>query len=168
MDYYSIDYGEVTQLRAAYAKAPAIVREELGAAVREADLLLMREVSDLAPVGAGGAAGFKGSLFHEESIEDSGVTGLVSTSVQYAVPVELGTRPHFPPIQPLIDWVRAKLAVQEEATARGIAFAIARKISVRGTEAQRPFGRVFQAQEEQVRGIFDAAVGRIAARLGAA
>jgi hypothetical protein len=162
---YTIDYSGLQQLQANLARNPAVVREELSAAVTEADLLLEREVKENAPVGAGGAAGFKGSVYHVEEINDTSVVGLVSTSVSHAVPVELGTRPHFPPIEPLIDWVKAKFGISSEKEARGAAFLVARKISRRGTQAQRPFGRTFQALEHQVNAIFDRAAARIAARL---
>lgn len=163
--FYSIDLSGMRTLQAALARNPAVVREELEAAVTEADLLLEREVSERAPVGAGGASGFKGSIYHLEEIGDSKAIGLVSTSVAYAVPVEIGTRPHFPPIEPLIDWVKAKFGISGEKEARGAAFAVARKIAARGTKEQRPFGLTFQAMSDQVNAIFDRAAARIAARL---
>jgi hypothetical protein len=164
MVVYSIDIGGLKQLEANLARNPAVVREELAAAVTEADLLLAREVSERAPVGAGGAAGFKGGIFHVEEINDARVVGLVSTSASHAVPVELGTRPHFPPLEPLIDWVKAKFGISGEKEARGAAFLVARKIALKGTKAQRPFGLTFQALEGQVAAIFDRAAARIAAR----
>ncbi|HVL37308.1 MAG TPA: hypothetical protein VM489_16685, partial [Burkholderiales bacterium] len=133
-----IDYPRVRALEQAYLQAPEVVADELLAAVTDADLLTYRELSDRMPVGAGGAAGLKGSLFHQEEIDGAVATGLVATPRAYAVPVELGTRPHFPPIEPLIDWVRAKLGIGEEKAARGVAFAIAHKIAVSGTRPQFP------------------------------
>lgn len=165
---YTIDLSRLDELRAALAAAPQLVREELGAAVTEADGLLYREVVERMPVGAGGASGLKGSVFHEEEIGDTGVTGLVATPLSYAVPVELGTKPHFVPIEPLIDWVQAKMHVRDETTARGIAFAISKTIAVRGTKPRRPFGLTFQEKYSDVTAIFDRAVARIAARLGEA
>jgi hypothetical protein len=162
---WSIDFQELEALTAAMARNPLVVREELLAAVTEADLLLAREVSERAPVGAGGAAGLKGSIFSVEEVSESGVIGLVGTPVQYAAPVELGTRPHFPPVEPLVDWVRVKLGIVEEREARGVAFLVARKISRKGTKAQRPFGLTFEAQEAQVGEIFERATARIAERL---
>lgn len=162
---YSIDYSELQRIEDAYRQAPQIVREELEAAVTEADLLIYREVSDRVPVGAGGAAGLKGSLFHEEQVSGATVSGLVATAIAHAVPVELGTKPHFPPIEPLIDWVRAKFGISGEKEARGAAFAIARKIAMRGTKAQLPFGITFQALEGQVKDIFNRAAERMTVRI---
>lgn len=165
---YTIDYSELKGIEDAYRRAPKIVSEELLAAVTEADLLIFRELSERVPVGAGGAAGLKGSLFHQEEVNGAIASGLVSTPLSYAVPVELGTKPHFPPIEPLIDWVKARLGISTEKEARGVAFLIARKIAVRGTAAQHPFGLTFQAVEAQVFDIFDRATGRIAERLAGA
>jgi hypothetical protein len=160
--HYEIDLGNLKDLQAALARAPQVAREELETAVTEADLLLAREVQERMPTAHGT---LRASVFHREEVSDSGVIGLVSTPLNYAVPVELGTKPHFPPVEALIDWVRVKLGVTSEKMARGVAFLVARKISVRGTAAQRPFGLTFQAEEAQVRAIFDRAAARIAARL---
>ncbi|MFP3386732.1 hypothetical protein, partial [Tritonibacter sp. SIMBA_163] len=64
---------------------------------------------------------------------DDGVIGIVGTAALHAVPVEMGSKPHFPPIQPLEDWAHHKLDLPAEE-ARGAAFAIARKIAAKGTE----------------------------------
>lgn len=165
---YTIDLQGFNELQANIARNPAVVREELEAAVTEADLLLAREVQERSPVGAGGAAGFKGGVYHAEEIGESSVIGIVSTSVSYAVAVELGTRPHFPPLEPLIDWVKAKFGISGEKEARGAAFLVARKIARKGTVGQFPFGLTFQALENQVVAIFDRAAARIAARLAGA
>lgn len=62
----------------------------------------------------------------------------------YAVFVEFGTRAHFPPLDPLVNWVRrnrVKLGLGGQldmAKIRSVAFAIARAIGRRGTPP-RPF-----------------------------
>jgi hypothetical protein len=162
--FYEIDLSGMRQLEMGLTANPQTVREELEAAVTEADFLLEREVKERAPVGANGAAGFKGSIYAVEEIGETSVIGIVSTSVRHAAPVEFGSKPHFPPIEPLIDWVKVKLNITSEKEARGAAFAIARKISVRGTTAQRPFGLTFQEQWGELKAIFDRAVWRITAR----
>ena len=40
----------------------------------------------------------------------------------------------FPPIEPILDWVRGKLGISDEKEARSVAFVIARKISQSGTD----------------------------------
>ncbi len=58
----------------------------------------------------------------------------VRTSVGYAAPVEFGSAPHYPPIEPLKDW--AKRVLHEEQAA----YAVQKKIGREGTEPQ-PFFR---------------------------
>ncbi len=53
----------------------------------------------------------------------------VGTSVKYAAYIQFGTRPHYPPIQPLKKWVRRKLNAEES-----VAYAVQRKIGAKGTE----------------------------------
>ena len=158
---YSIDIGGLRGLEAALARAPAIVREELEAAVTEADVLLAREVREHMPTAQGT---LRASVFHEETVSGLVVTGFVGSPLAYAAPVELGTRPHFPPVDALIDWVRIRFGISGDKEARGVAFLVARKIARKGTKPQRPFGLAFQAQEQAVRRIFERAAANIAAR----
>lgn len=162
----SVTHTGFTELIAAFGYAPELATDELMTAMIEADALLEREIKELTPEGAsgGGAGGLKGSIHSEESVGMDGVIGVVGTSMNYALPVELGTRPHFPPIAPLVDWVIAKLGVREQE-AHGVAFAIARKISVSGTPAAGMFHRGLAANEQQVFSIFEAAGERFVQRL---
>jgi hypothetical protein len=50
----------------------------------------------------------------------------------YADPVETGSRPHFPPPEALLLWVKKKFTGVDEKQALSIAFAVARKIAKRG------------------------------------
>jgi hypothetical protein len=163
---YSIDYSELKRIEDAYARAPQIVQEALAAAITEADLFVWRQLVDSDAMTKAKASGLlRQSLFHEEKIDGANVTGLVATAIDYAVPVELGTRPHFPPVEPLIDWVKTKFHVKGEKEARGLAFVIARKISQRGTPAKYPFRDTFVEAQPEVFAIFDRAVARISERL---
>lgn len=145
----------------ALTKYPERYARELTAAMLEAGLLLEREAKNLAPVGVGGAAGYRGSLAAITPHMDGGtLTGGLGTSCPYAEPVELGTRPHFPPVQPLENWVRAKLGAKDPEEVGAIALAIARKIAAHGTEGKHIFKNALEASETQLTGIFDRAVER--------
>lgn len=161
MNAIAIDITGLAELQAAWRQDAQICREELGAAMDEADALVEREVKELTPTTHGL---LRGSISSEVSVGQDNVIGVVGTSMNYALPVEIGTRPHFPPIEPLIDWVRAKLGIPERE-ARGVAFLVARKISRVGTEGAHMFGRGFDAVEAAVIAIFEAARDRIVARL---
>ena len=145
----------------ALARYPERYAREAHAAMLEASLLLEREVKELAPVGAGNAAGYRGSIAAIPPYTDGlALVGGVASNSPYAVPVELGTRPHFPPVQPLADWVQAKLGERDPDAARSIAFCIARKIAAHGTKGQHIFQRALDDQQEQAARILDAAVER--------
>lgn len=160
-----IDIQGAAELARAFARAPEIVTEELTRASWAAELLLEREVKEETPVGVGGGAGLKGSISaREPRIAGVGVIGEVGTALNYAVPVELGTRPHFPPVQPLADWARQKLGV-DPRQARSVGFLIARKISRRGTTGAHMFRKAFDRNFAQVARIYQDARSRIADRI---
>lgn len=160
-----IDLQGWAELDAAWRQAPDMVRRELTAAMYEAEALLEREVKDLTPVGVGGGGGLRGSIAAQEpEVLSDQVIGVVGTAMAHAVPVELGTKPHFPPVEALEEWVRRKLGVDEKRV-RNVAFLVARKIAARGTPAFGMFHRAFNAHRAQVAGMFEAARNRVVARL---
>lgn len=159
-----IDIGGIETISRAWSQAPEIAQRELAAATFEAGLLLERETKEETPVGASGLLR-QSIATREPQILGDQVIGLTGTSVAHAVPVELGTRPHFPPIQPLEDWARAKLGLSEDE-AEGVAYAIARKISREGTKGAHMFQRAFDGNRDQVGRIYEAAGARIRDRLG--
>ena len=148
-----------------FNEAPEIAEEETVATLWEALLLLEREVADRTPVGVGGAAGLKGSIFASRpEVTDTAVVGLVSSSMAHALPVELGTKPHFPPITPLRDWAEKKLGI-DPGESKHVAFAIARKIAREGTKGAAMFQKAMQENEEQVLAMMENVVPRIMARM---
>lgn len=149
-------------------QAPDITREEMSASVQEILLLLEREIKDDTPVGVGGSAGLRGSITHQMMgtalTGGIGVAGKVFTPMAHGLPVELGTKPHWPPIEPIADWVVAKLGVPR-AEAGSVAFLVARKISRKGTKGVHMFEKNFSEQAGQITNMLLAALDRITARL---
>jgi hypothetical protein len=161
-----IDTRDMARLASLMRRAPKVAREETTRSMIEILALLEREIKDRTPVGVGGAAGLRGSITSElRGRRVSDLQGRVFSPMRHAAPVELGTKPHFPPLQPLEDWVHAKFGVNG-AQAKRIAFLVARKISVKGTEGTHMFEEGFSDNERQVLNILFAAVDRIIARLG--
>lgn len=165
-DFIDIDIQGVAELSAAWERAPGIVETEFFRASTEATLLLERETRERTPRGVGGGAGLSGS-FSARPPRAAGdiVVAEMGTALDYAAPVELGTRPHFPPVAPIEDWVRHKLDVPAEDAA-GVAYLIARKISRTGTEGAFMVRDAFAANRAQVARIFEAAQSRIRDALG--
>lgn len=143
-------------------RGPAIVNEELGKAVNGATLVFKGTIQPLSPINTG--------ILRQgvqTSITGSGteIVGKVFDPVAYAMPVEMGSRPHFPPIAPLQLWVRRKLGITDERESRSVAFLIARAISKRGTKAAEFFKRGIDAGRGQAETLFSKANERIASRL---
>jgi len=146
--------------RAAQAmqKLPHEMARANKSAITEALLLLEREIKDDMPVGATNT--LKGSITHALRGTPVDLSGKVFTPINYAMSVELGTKPHFPPIDPLTDWVKAKFDIQG-AEARSVAFLIARKIAKKGTKGAHTFTNTLSAQSSQVLRILESAVDRV-------
>lgn len=165
----SLDIQGWQELDAAFRQAPDIVREELLAAVTEADELLEREVKDLMfQSGAIATGKSRASIFSREQVLPDGGIGVVGTAQPHVVYVELGTKPHkvsAAGVQAIEDWVRTKLKPPEKEV-RGVAYVIARKIRQKGTQPVGMFSKTWAAQRPQVERIFAAARDRIVARIG--
>lgn len=97
----------------------------------------------LAPANTGD---LRDSIGYEVDAGLTGVTGRVYAGAEHAEPVEMGTEPHFPPLDALREW--ARLVLEDEDAA----YPIARKIAKVGTEPQ-PF--MTPAFEEMVRSAAD-------------
>lgn len=96
-----------------------------------------------------------------------GVTGLAKSSVQinpatisseyiisslgckYYPIIEEGSKPHFPPVEALYDWVSKKLHITGLGTKK-VAWAIAVTISKRGTQGKKVFENVYNEYKEKV------------------
>ena len=87
-----------------------------------------------------------GRLYRSEKVKYAFVGNLNATIMttigerSYARFVELGTRPHWPPRQPILGWVMRKFRVTGREANR-IAFLVSRKIARVGTKGQFFFTR---------------------------
>ncbi len=162
---FNIEVRGADVVAAAFGRAPAMAKREMFAATWEAEFLLQREVQEITPVGVSGGSGLRASISAQEpKILADNVIGEVSSSAAHVVPVELGTKPHMPPIDPIIDWVVHKLHKSPDE-AEGVARRIAWKIHHHGTKGAGMFGKTFEAQGNQVRRILQRGVDRIAENL---
>lgn len=153
----SIDAGQVEAVAQAWKRAPDIMVDELLAGVLEGSLYLERRVKDNTPTATNLLRGSIGAREPRRIGDD--VIGVVGTSIGYAVPVELGTKPHFPPVAALTEWARLKFGLPPEEAER-IGFAVARKIARDGTKGAFMFQRAFDDGEATVIRILGAATQR--------
>lgn len=164
-----LDASQLVGLTELWRRAPELMREELLPAVVEADLLLRGELQRDLPKGVGGlqGAGLMGGIFTEESVLADNVIGMVASNSPHAEYVEIGTAPRelLPPYQPIYEWVRAKLGLDDEE-AKGATFAIRRSIQQRGTRPQPVWKRTLDAKQMEVLVKIAQGVERVLARLG--
>lgn len=165
-----VDHGTVRQCAELFRRAPDVFIEEMQPAVTESTVLIQGELQQRLPKGAGGRSGgggLAGATFAETSVTPDNVIGVVGNPTPYAEYVEIGTRPHFPPVAALQDWVEKVLGLSGE-DAQSAAFLIARKISKVGTKPDGSWERVAQETLAEVQAKFGAAILRITDRMVAA
>lgn len=147
----------------AFAHAPEIVIEEIERAMEESLDVLKTQMQMLTPQ----AHGILRSAYYTRlyaSPASGAVFGEVGNPASYAMPVELGTKPHFPPIEPLITWAATKFGLDEydaEIAARGVQ----RKIGHRGTQGAHMARQSLDHLAPWIRDQFAVAAERITARL---
>jgi hypothetical protein len=94
-----------------------------------------------------------------------GVLGLAFNPMGYSLPVETGSRPHFPPVAPLILWAQRKFSVTDKE-ARSIGFLVARAISRRGTPPVEMARKAIDSVRGAIEARFNKAVATVIERLG--
>lgn len=146
----------------AFRRCPEIAQDELWATMVAVDALLEREVKDATPTATGLT---RGSIFSRETKVPGGVLGVVGSAQPHIVYVELGTQPHFPPVEAIEDWVRVKFALNDEAEIERAALAIARKIAARGTLGVGMFHRTFTRLQPALETLFARSRDRIVSRM---
>lgn len=136
-DRFSARLEGAERLRAKFRRMQDGTRDETRRETKRALVNIEAGAKRRAPVDRGP---LRNSLTHETDTD--GLGGQAGTNSEYARPVEFGSRPHMPPVQPLIDWARRQGFADPESAG----WAIARKIAQFGTEEQ-PF--LFPAFEEE-------------------
>jgi hypothetical protein len=157
-------------LHRAFRQAPDMAREELTVAAREASLLLQSAIvgryTAPGPAGATHTGLAAGSITADAYSTPVGALGVVTSANPVVTFIELGTRPHTPPIEPLLQWVMDKLG---KGVVEGfiVARSIQRKIRAHGTKPRPFFQEELDRHEELIGSMFEDAASRIAQRLAA-
>jgi len=117
--------------------------------MRNATLMIHRSARLNAPVDTGR---LRASITPSVTATENVIKGIVGSNVVYAPYVELGTRPHFPPISALETWARS------HGTS---AFLVARAISRRGTKAVKYLQRAYEENIGRIMSMINLAVKKI-------
>ena len=152
------------QLVAAWGQAPAMVQEKLEAFMHAATIYVESEIRERTPTSGHGT--LRQSWTSEVTSLSDNVIGVVGTPLSYAIPVELGTKPHFPPVDAIEDWVQVKFGLSGPE-ARSVAFAVARKIAKKGTKGAFMVKNAFEASKPELERQAQLAIAAIAEQLAA-
>lgn len=120
---------------------PKIIREQTEKAIRPLTLEVERRVKAVLVWNTGGGFGGKDTGTLQRSIHSDFSTsvhgdfvGQVTPGVDYAVPVERGSRPHWPPLDALVGWARRHGTTP---------YLVARGIALHGTKGIRMFEQAY-------------------------
>ena len=161
--HISIGVDSAVAISRAWATHPHLVTDELETAMLSSLLYLEGQTAERTPVNLGT---LRRSYTSQVSTFIDAVFGTMSSPVTYALPIEMGTKPHFPPLEPLINWVEAKLGLYGDE-AEGAARGIQRKIGRFGTPGYGMARFALIDGQATIRAEFDDAAERITARLAA-
>lgn len=132
------------------AEAVGVVDEALNKSLTGAAAFLAGQIKLAAPVGVTSA--LRGSILW--SVSSLAGEARVFTPLEYALPIERGRKAAWPPLDPILLWVKRKLGISDEKQARNVAFLICRKL---GT-ARRPgdffFEKAVQKNEREIQRAF--------------
>jgi len=142
-----IDARDIDALLKNFSEFKDIVFVEMVSAMHASLAIFQEQVTGRTPVGV------TGNLRQSIMPVTRGTTpqnfeGELATSLIYGLPVERGRRPgKFPPVDAIELWVQRKLGVSPDES-RNVAYLIARKIAVSGTQGAFMFEKGFEAGKE--------------------
>lgn len=144
---------DTSELEELAKRFPDASREAKESKITEALLFLEAEVKKITPWGAG-PIHLRDTIAGKVSVSGETAMGILGTPLEHGEPVELGTKPHFPPVGPIRHWVETKLGYSGDE-AKSVAFLIARAISKRGTKGASMFTKGYEDNEAVVMAILN-------------
>lgn len=141
---YSIELLNLNEVVSALNSFPEKAGVNVNDAIRKSVVTIQREAMKGAPVDTG-------KLRADWDLSYSHLSGTLRNRSKYAIFMEEGTRPHFPPLEAVTPW----------ANRHGIApFLVARAIAKKGTKARRFFGNAIDGTKTTVNEFFTEALNK--------
>jgi len=162
----SVDFSDLKRLQKAFKASPEIASKDLQTWMTGAVAYLQGEVQKRTPTSHGT---MRASIIGNVRRLDNGVgvEGVIGSSLGYMAPLEMGTKPHMPPVAPIEDWVQQKLGLKDKE-ARRAAWGIALRIARFGTPAAGMFHRAWNENRDQVQTKLTACLAGIMKKVKAA
>jgi hypothetical protein len=146
----------VTGLEETKAKLEQVAADVVGQPMMDgmhrATLLVERDAKKNAPSDLGILRASIASEVRVEGLMAKSVTGVVGSNKTYAAAMELGSRPHWPPIGAIEAWARRH---------HMSAFLVARAIARRGTKPRLYLQRAFESNKPEIVSILGQSVSGI-------
>lgn len=117
--------------------------------MRQATLVVAGSAKRNAPVDTGV---LRASITPSVESRSNETVGVVGSNIKYAPFMELGTRPHWPPLTALATWARRHGTT---------AYVVARAIARRGLKARRYLGRALEDNQDRIVRIFQNYVKKV-------
>ncbi len=144
------------RVAANWERAPELFERELQVWAEQTSARLVDEIKALTPKDTGA---LQDSIKPREiAIDALGVEILIGTPLNYAVPVELGSKPHD---------ITARNGKALHFIFRGVPITV-KKVHHPGTQGYFMFTQALEANKPQIQASFSATVERVLAQLGAA
>lgn len=160
---YEINFDDLKEQIAKLKQWDQVSSDLLKAAMRSAVGMVQRGAKQNAPVGVSGELRSKISTSVKQ-IAPQNIEGIVRAGAPYSLPVEVGQRPHFPPLRPIALWVERKLGVSGWDGIR-VTITIARKIAARGVRPKPFMLKAFVDKRAAINARFQEAINRIMERM---
>ena len=126
------------------AKLDDQMRDAVIAALRKSALQLDRRVLEEIDRAKPHPAVDRGELRNSRSVRDTPLGAFVSVDAPHAGIIENGTRPFFPPLEPIKEWVLRKQIANTDEEAARIARLIVQKIGRDGIEPRCYFAKAWK------------------------
>jgi len=142
-------------------------------AMRTATLLVQRSAKTNAPVNTGR---LRASIVPSVMQHGDVIEGVVGSNVEYAPYMEFGTKPHWPPLAPIMRWVHLKRlagtysiktrrrtggASRQRSQDYIVAKWIQKSIAKKGTKARKFLEKAFEQNLPRITQMFDITIRRI-------
>jgi len=146
---YSIEVKNLEQVTAAIASFPKKAGIHVNEAIRKTLVSIQRDATIEAPTDTGKLRG-------DWDLSYGYLTGTLRNRSQYAVFMEKGTRPHFPPLEAIAPW----------AHRHGIApFLVARSIAKKGTKGRHFLEKAIDKNQSVANRFFQEALAKTIASI---
>jgi len=152
---FDFELGKIEGLEELKKRYPVLSAQVTQARLTEANEFLAYKVRENTPEGAGVPTHLKDQILTKTVKYGEAVSTF--THCPYGLPVEEGSRPHWPPWgagSSLYVWVERKLGITGKDT-KSVAFLIARSISKKGTKGIHMFERAWQDNHAKILSILD-------------